>query len=61
MMNNIVSVNSDAYEFLKIMYFGVYNNPFEAASNRAYRDLCRTLLLSDIVYAAAKRFFRIFP
>ena len=30
------------------MYFGVYNDPFEAASNRAYRDLCRILLLNDI-------------
>lgn len=47
-MSNKISVDKDSYEFLKTIYFGVYNDPFEAASNRAYRDFCRTLLLSDI-------------
>lgn len=28
-MNDFILVESDAYEFLKTMYFGVYSDPFE--------------------------------
>lgn len=30
-------------EFFKYSYFGNLKDPIEAASNRAYRDMCRTL------------------
>ena len=33
----------DILEFLKYSYFGNLKDPIEAASNRAYRDMCRTL------------------
>lgn len=33
----------DILEFFKYSYFGNLNDPIEAASNRAYRDMCRTL------------------
>lgn len=37
-------------EFLKFLYavcFGNYDDPYEAASSRAYRDFCRTIRFSD--------------
>lgn len=37
------NVNEELLEFLKFSYFGNLKNPIEAASNRAYRDMCRTL------------------
>lgn len=33
----------DILEFFKYSYFGNLKDPIEAASNRAYRDMCRTL------------------
>ena len=33
----------DILEFFKYSYFGDLKDPIEAASNRAYRDMCRTL------------------
>lgn len=38
-----VTVDSKILEFLKISYFGVADNPFEAASRSAYTDMCRTI------------------
>lgn len=33
----------DILEFFKYSYFGNLKDPIEAASNRAYRDMCRTI------------------
>lgn len=33
----------DILEFFKYSYFGNLKDPLEAASNRGYRDMCRTL------------------
>lgn len=33
----------DLLKFLKFLYFGDLSNPIKAASNRAYRDMCRTI------------------
>ena len=41
--NNQVAVDSNILEFLKMLYFGVTDNPFEAASRSAYTDMCRTI------------------
>ena len=38
-----VSVSKDAYDFLKHMLFGAWNSIYVASSERAYRDMCRTL------------------
>ena len=38
-----VTVSKDAYDFLKHMLFGAWNSIYTAASERAYRDMCRTL------------------
>ena len=38
-----VTVSKDAYDFLKHMLFGAWNSIYVAASERAYRDMCRTL------------------
>ena len=35
--------NEELLEFFKYSYFGNLKDPIEAASNRAYRDMCRTL------------------
>lgn len=42
-----VSISKDAMEFLKYAFFGAATSPFKAASQRAYRDMCRTLQLGD--------------
>ena len=39
----MVSVDSKILDFLKMLYFGVTDNPFEAASRSAYTDMCRTI------------------
>lgn len=41
--NNQVAVDSNILEFLKMLYFGVTDNPYEAASRSAYTDMCRTI------------------
>ena len=38
-----VYVSKDAYDFLKHMLFGAWNSIYVASSERAYRDMCRTL------------------
>ena len=38
-----ISVSKDAYDFLKHMLFGAWSSIYIAASERAYRDMCRTL------------------
>ena len=43
-----INVDEDTLEFLKFSYFGNLTNLIEAAVNRAYRDMCRTLNLKDI-------------
>ena len=51
-MGVLVSIDKDALDFLKAMCVGAYDDPYEAASNRAYRDLNRTIryqtMLSDV-------------
>ena len=37
------TVDTDALDFLKVIYFGVIANPYEAASKRAYLDMNRTI------------------
>ena len=38
-----VTVDKDSWDFLRVIYFGTIEDPFEAASFRAYRDFNRTL------------------
>lgn len=40
---NLITVDGKVLEFLKTLYFGVTDNPFEAASRSAYTDMCRTI------------------
>ena len=42
-MNASITIDKDAFDFLLLMCVGSYDNPYEAASNRAYRDLNRTI------------------
>ena len=42
-----VTVDKDALDFLKVIYFGTITDPFEAAAFRAYRDFNRTLRFGD--------------
>ena len=37
------TVDTDVLDFLKVIYFGVITNPYEAASKRAYLDMNRTI------------------
>lgn len=43
-----INVDKDTLKFLKFSYFSDLTNLIEAAVNRAYRDMCRTLNLKDI-------------
>lgn len=43
-----ISVSKDAHEFLKHALFGAWNSIYIAASERAYRDMCRTLRLANV-------------
>ncbi|MCQ4021473.1 MULTISPECIES: hypothetical protein [unclassified Ruminococcus] len=38
-----ILIDEDILEFLKVCYFGSDENPYKASSNRAYRDLNRTI------------------
>lgn len=49
-----INVDEDTLKFLKFSYFGDLTNLIEAAVNRAYRDMCRTLNLKDISEAISK-------
>lgn len=40
---SMTSVDTKILDFLKMLYFGVTDNPFEAASRSAYTDMCRTI------------------
>lgn len=42
-MSTSVVIDKDAFDFLKSMCVGSIDDPYEAASNRAYRDLNRTI------------------
>ena len=42
------SVDEDILDFLKYVYFGDFSNPIEAASERAYLDMNRTLRLKPL-------------
>lgn len=43
----LVSIEKDVLDFYKRILFGSFNDPFEAACFRAYRDFNRTLHLSE--------------
>lgn len=43
-----VSVDKDVLDFLKVVYFGAIADPMAAASDRAYRDLNRTLRFNNM-------------
>lgn len=43
-----VSVDKDALDFLKVIYFGAITDSMSAASDRAYRDLNRTIRFKDM-------------
>lgn len=45
---NYVSVNKDSYDFLRYMLFGAWDSIYVASSERAYRDMCRTLRLDGV-------------
>lgn len=40
-----ITVSKNSYEFLKYMLFGSWSSIYVAASERAYRDMCRPLRL----------------
>lgn len=42
------NVNEDLLKFLKFSYFGALTNLKEAAANRAYRDMCRTIRFNGL-------------
>lgn len=42
------NVNEDLLKFLKFSYFGALTNLKEAAANRAYRDMCRTIRFNSL-------------
>lgn len=39
----ITTVDKDILDFLKAIYFGDFSNPYKSASDRAYRDMNRTI------------------
>lgn len=41
--SSMISVYSKILDFLKMLYFGVTDNSFEAASRSTYTDMCRTI------------------
>ena len=43
-----VSIDKRSLEFLYAVYFGKYDDPYEAASNRAYRDMNRTIRFNGV-------------
>lgn len=42
-MIETVTVDKDVLSFLRAIYFGAYGDAYEAAGNRAYRDMNRTI------------------
>lgn len=55
-----VTVDSNILEFLKMLYFGVTDNPFEAASRSAYTDMCRTIRFHGKNGEALRKFVDVF-
>lgn len=43
-----VNVDKDILDFFKVIYFGAITDPMAAASDRAYRDLNRTIRFKDM-------------
>lgn len=43
-----VSVDKDVLDFFKVIYFGAITDPMAATSDRAYRDLNRTIRFKDM-------------
>lgn len=39
----VEKVDSDILSFLRAIYFGSYNNPYQAVASRAYLDMNRTI------------------
>lgn len=50
----MVTVDKDVLDFLKVIYFGVITDPYEAAAFRAYRDFNRTLRFGETDAAIRK-------
>lgn len=50
--NEMTTIDKDALDFLKVIYFGAVTDSYEAASFRAYRDFNRTLRFGDLEDAA---------
>lgn len=44
----MITVDKDAFDFLKVIYFGAITDPYEAAAFRAYRDFNRTLRFGEM-------------
>ncbi len=47
-MNEEVLIEPIVLDFLKALYFGDFNNPYQAASKRAYRDMNRTIRFGGV-------------
>ncbi len=43
-----IEIDEDIIEFLKTIYFGNLSDPLKAASNRAYRDMNRTIRFNSL-------------
>lgn len=41
--NRLVTIDKDSLDFLYALYFGAFNDVYDAATNRAYRDMNRTI------------------
>lgn len=56
-----VVVDSKILDFLKMLYFGITDNPFETASRSAYTDMCRTIRFKgkngDVIRKAVDNLF----
>lgn len=46
--DNKTNLNEDLLKFLKFSHFGALTNLKEAAANRAYRDMCRTIRFNGL-------------
>ena len=48
MKRDYIEIDRDSLEFLYAVYFGSYENEFQAAGNRAYRDMNRTMRFNGL-------------
>ena len=46
-VKEMITVEKDVLDYLKVIFFGPITDPYEAASTRAYRDFNRTLRFKD--------------